>query len=81
MILKTLTGLCALAVLAVPAAAPAFGPAAAPQPRSDRAGEEERPSTRRPAPELICRSVAIAGADESMPMVCMSAEDWRREMR
>jgi hypothetical protein len=28
-------------------------------------------------PELICRSIEIAGAD-AMPMVCMTAADWRR---
>lgn len=31
----------------------------------------------RPAPELICRSVEIAGTGET-PMVCMTAADWRR---
>ena len=62
-----------LAALAAPAAA------SEPAPRQDQRAAPAAPRAEREAPvELICRSVTIAGASESAPMVCMTAADWRR---
>lgn len=65
-----------LAALAAPAAASASEPArpsdpAQPSQRSDPRAERRAP------PELICRSVEVAGSDVA-PLVCLSAAEWRR---
>ena len=60
-----------LAAAAAPVAAAASDPK--PEPRDQR----EAQSRRAAPPELICRAVAIAETRE-MPMVCMSAAEWRR---
>ena len=60
-----------LAAAATPVAAAASEPK--PEPRDQREVHDRRA----PPPELICRSVAIAETRE-MPMVCMSAAEWRR---
>ncbi len=69
------TGL-VLAALAAPAAA------SEPEPRSEtqqqRSSQQDPRARRQAPPELICRSVEIAGSRSAMPMVCMSAADWQR---
>jgi hypothetical protein len=70
----------AIAILAAAAAAAPFSASASGPPAEPRTPEPERqePRTRRgAAPELICRSIEIAATRE-MPMVCMSAAEWRR---
>ncbi len=61
-----------LAAAAAPVAAAASDPK--PEPREQRTEQRAR---RAAPPELICRSVEIAETRE-MPMVCMSAAEWRR---
>jgi hypothetical protein len=63
-----------LAAVAAPAAVSASEPAS--QQRADDRDQRLR-GPRDGAPELICRSVEIAETRE-MPMVCMSAAEWRR---
>jgi hypothetical protein len=60
-----------LLAAAAPVAAAASDPK--PSPRDQRDVQDRRAAP----PELICRSVAIAETRE-MPMVCMSAAEWRR---
>jgi hypothetical protein len=60
-----------LAAAAAPVAAAASDPK--PEPRDQREAQPRRAAP----PELICRAVAIAETRE-MPMVCMSAAEWRR---
>ena len=64
--------------LAAPVAAAASDPGARHDPsRDQRAAQAAQRADRQAPVELICRSVAIAGADTA-PMVCMTAADWRR---
>ena len=67
--------LLSISALAAPAAAAASDPDAARQreARPDPRAQREAP------PELICRTVAVAGPQAAMPLVCMTAADWRRE--
>ncbi|HEY0013329.1 MAG TPA: hypothetical protein VGB79_10830 [Allosphingosinicella sp.] len=71
MLLNAFRTLVLLSAAAAPVAAAASDPR--PEPRDQR----EVQARRAPPPELICRSVAIAETRE-MPMVCMSAAEWRR---
>jgi hypothetical protein len=66
-----------LKVLVLLSAAAAPVAAAASDPKPEPRDEREVQSRRAAPPELICRSVAIAETRE-MPMVCMSAAEWRR---
>jgi len=66
-----------LAALAAPAAAFASEPPRRADPGEQRSPQAEARAQRDPAPELICRSIEIAGSDAA-PMVCMTASDWRR---
>ena len=72
MLINAFRTLVLLAAAAAPVAAAASDPK--PEPRQP---QNESESRRAPPPELICRSVAIAETRE-MPMVCMSAAEWRR---
>lgn len=65
-----------LVLVAAAAAAPVAAAASDPKPEP-RDPQGERENRRAAPPELICRSVAIAETRE-MPMVCMSAAEWRR---
>ena len=69
----------AAAILAAPAAAFASDPGPRDEPRQPRPAQAERSGQRPAQPELICRSVEIAGSAGTMPMVCMTAADWQRE--
>jgi len=63
-----------LAALAAPAAA--SEPAARLDPSREARDQSPRAGRQAPA-ELVCRSVEVAGG-EPAPMVCMTADDWRR---
>jgi hypothetical protein len=63
-------------VLLSAAAAPVAAAASDPKP-APREAREAQPRRGAEQPELICRSVEIAATRE-MPMVCMSAAEWRR---
>jgi hypothetical protein len=62
----------AAAIAAAPCAASASEP-----PVQNGAGQARDGRAQRQSPELICRSVEIAGATGA-PLVCMTAADWRR---
>ena len=66
-----------IAAVAAPTGAFAADPAKPAEPARERAGQNDPRAQRAAPPELICRSVEIAGSD-SAPMVCMTASDWRR---
>lgn len=64
-------------VLAAALAAAPFAASASEPSSQTKLNEAREARASRPAPELICRSVEIAGTGET-PMVCMTAADWRR---
>ena len=77
MLSKSLRIAILIAAVAVPAGAFASDPAKPADPAAERAAQNDPRAQRQAPPELICRSVEIAGSD-SAPMVCMTASDWRR---
>ena len=67
-----------LAAVSAPIAASASEPPAPSERARDRAHRSDSRAQRQAEPELICRSVEVAGSRGAMPMVCMSAADWER---
>jgi hypothetical protein len=72
-----ITRIAILIAAATPAAAFASDPAKPADPARERVSQSDPRGQRQAPPELICRSVEVAGSD-SAPMVCMTASDWRR---